>query len=149
MLNHWASGGSIVIHHNHPSGESLSDSDWLALSSDTQPLTEIFAHVVDGTMYYGAALDRSGLAQVLTRYAYAELAAQTVLINQLRTNAAWQRYGLTSNGDAGLRKHAVSMALARKNVVAYEFDAGITVSPLILELTAVINAAENAAFAAL
>lgn len=149
MKSHWSSGGSVIIHHNHPSGESLSHPDWLALTSTTELVSEIFAHVIDGAIYYGTPTDRAGLAQALTRYGYAELAAQNSLDTSLRSNPPWLYYAQSAAGDAGLRKHAVSLALAAKQLVIYEFDGGSTVASLLAELATPIQAAVAAALAAL
>ena len=149
MREHWSSGGLVVIHHNHPSGELLSHADWKVLSSTTQPVTEIFAHAIDGTMYYGAPINHEGLAQALLRCGNAEQASQTALIKALESEAQWQYYGQSDVGDAGLRKHAVSLALARIKVVTYDVQCGCTVGLLMSELAGPIEAAVDAAHAAL
>lgn len=60
---HWVNGGRCIIHHNHLSGESLSEEDWRALLN--HPVDEIFAHLEDGSIFAGRILSPAAAADSL------------------------------------------------------------------------------------
>jgi hypothetical protein len=117
MRAHWANEGSLIIHHNHPSNESLSCADWTVLLNF--PVPEIFAHGTDGSTFYGKLLDRDGAALALANYEPAADAAEAVII-MAAPPPAEALLGLVNL----LRKHLVAQGLASKGYVDYQFAAG-------------------------
>jgi len=117
MRAHWDAGGSLIIHHNHPSDESLSINDWRALLD--YPVTEIFAHATDGSIFFGSLLNRTSTAIALANFDDAGDAAEAVIIKASPAPAE-ALLGLANL----LRKHAVALALAQKGCVDYQHQSG-------------------------
>ena len=142
VLDHWAKGGSVIIHHNHPSDESLSFADWNTLINFS--VDEIFAHTIDGSIFYGKLIDRMGAAAALLNYDVAGNEGENVLI------AAAPGHPQALGPLAGfLRKHVVALALAMKRYVDYQFTPG-PIWQAVLSLNGMhISAAANAAAAKL
>jgi hypothetical protein len=141
MRAHWDGGGSLIIHHNHPSDESLSSADWRVLID--YPVPEIFAHTIDGSIFYGALLDRDGATAALANYDDAGIAAEAVIINALPTPP--EVLGLANL----LRKHTVALALAQKGCVDYQFFPGPVWAAILHKNATLLSAAVAAALAKL
>ncbi|NUB13145.1 hypothetical protein GAY28_10705 [Azospirillum brasilense] len=116
VRNHAAAGNPVTIHHNHLSGESLSWPDWNGLCSLS--LHETFAHTMDGTIYWGQALNS---AEVLRVYPNRD-----TLDNQVETDVFNTLCSMQVDPDfaqqlaAAMRKHIVNLALKEKGWVRYE-----------------------------
>lgn len=141
LQDHWTAGGRCIVHHNHPSGESLSDRDWLALAN--HPVTEIFAHTEDGSIFYGRLLDTASAPTALANWQAATNAADTALMSELAGTP--NLLELTEQ----LSKHLVGEALSSKGIVLYAHEFGPTWSALVASCPAAIRAGIAAAAAAL
>ncbi|WP_160121342.1 hypothetical protein [Rhodovarius lipocyclicus] len=140
MQDHWANGGSVIIHHNHPSDESLSCADWNALLKFS--VSEIFAHTSDGSCFYGKILNPTTTSAALVNFDAAGNAGEGVLI------AARLGHPQALGHCAGLlRKHVVAEALSSKGHVDYQFSPGpiwqSVLSPWAQTLPLAIQAAAN------
>ena len=117
ILDHWQSGASVIIHHNHPSDESLSCADWNAMLNFS--VSEIFAHTTDGSCFYGKLLDPAAAGASLVNFDAAGDAGESVLIS---ANLGHPQALTHSAGF--LRKHVVAAALASAGHVDYQFSLG-------------------------
>ncbi|MBC3941864.1 hypothetical protein [Sphingomonas albertensis] len=144
MKTHWAGGGHLVIHHNHPSGESLSHPDWNCLLDPDQPMDEIFACTLDGTVYYGALVDDATARQALARYGFAHPSAETAIFDSL----AGQTLGFRTAVAATFGKHAVSLALGQRGF-AYDIAPGPVMQRALAHVSGPIAAGTAAALAKL
>lgn len=112
-------GVPIIIHHNHLSQESLSNSDWLGLNVF---FSETFAHCEDGTTYWGRVLDKNSVAQVLSDYESHECTALNLLCTVMMQQNIF-RHTLT-NEATFFRKEVVNRAMRICGFVEYEFSWG-------------------------
>jgi hypothetical protein len=141
LLDHWAAGGRCIVHHNHPSGESLSDADWLALVR--YPLDEIFAHAEDGSIFYGRLLDAAAAPAALANWVAATNAADAAFMAAL--TGVPDVLTITEQ----LSKHLVGEALSTRGVALYAHELGPGWLALLGAYPAAIRAGIAAATAAL
>ena len=142
MQDEWDAGGSLIIHHNHPSDESLSCADWRTLLDF--PVSEIFAHTTDGSIFYGALVDRDSATVALSQFDEAGNAAEAVII-AASPPPSEALLGLSNL----LRKHAVALALAGKGCVVYEHRSGLIWANILGRHARLVAAAVHAAQAKL
>lgn len=142
MQAHWNAGGSLIIHHNHPSDESLSCADWRVLLD--YPVSEIFAHTMDGSVFYGALLDRDGATSALADYDDAADAAEAIIINASPPPPE-ALIGLVNL----LRKHTVALALAQKGCFDYQYSPGPVWAAILHKNAGLVSSAAAAALAKL
>ena len=116
MRDHWAAGEELLIHHNHPSGESLSCPDWIALTA--HPISEIFACTSDGTLFQGRVTNKDEARSILSNYQAAEMDAETRMDGMLQMLPADSRTEMVGF----LRKHVVSLALMSKGYFLYDYS---------------------------
>lgn len=107
----------VVAHHNHPSSSTFSRQDIMVLG-ESPGLKGLWAHGHDGSSYYA---ERGRYAIGPKAYDEVKRAATTVLSRLIRAGRITED-DLNTNG---LYQHVVTMALARKNRLKYEF----TLSP--------------------
>jgi hypothetical protein len=116
VLKHVKEHGGVIVHHNHLSQESLSVDDWLGL---TEVYAETFAHCADGTIYWGRAIDRVSISEVLQRYGSLEDPATNVLFNLIIF--ADQN---SSSIATFFRKEVINRAMRIRGYVEYEYTWG-------------------------
>ncbi|QNM83320.1 hypothetical protein H8M03_02950 [Sphingomonas sabuli] len=141
LLAHWAAGGRCIVHHNHLSGESLSNKDWGALVS--QPADEIFAHTDDGSIFQGLIVDRPGMAAALGKWRDATNAADAAFM------AAMPPLPNLLNLTNQLSKHLLGSALARRGLATYAYELGPSWSALVAAYPGAIARGVSAAGAVL
>ena len=79
-----AGNGTVVVHHNHLTQESLSSADWRGMMG---VFAEVFAHCADGTTYWGRVTDAQSVSEVLASYQGHEMTAATMLSCLLQNEA--------------------------------------------------------------
>ena len=139
LLAHWAAGGRCIVHHNHLSGESLSNKDWDALVS--QPADEVFAHTDDRSIFQGIVVDRPGMAAALADWDSATNAADAAFM------AAMPPLPNLLDFTQQVSKHLLGCALASRGLAIYECQLGPSWSALVAAYPGAIASGIGAAAA--
>lgn len=105
-------GGQVVIHHNHLSQESLSDTDWRGLA---ELFTETFAHCADGTRYWGRVKDPQAVQTVLTKSDLLEIEGGNLLFSSIMNHSH------STDIASFFRKEILNRAMRLRGYVDYEY----------------------------
>ena len=113
-------GHRVVVHHNHLSQESLSDTDWYGLA---KKFAETFAHCADGTCYWGRVLQPSVVETAIANGAV-ELQANNLLYDLI----IWDDSESPAVAQF-FRKEVMNRAMRQCGFVEYEYAWGSLPNP--------------------